>query len=101
MEEMKDKQYVEESEEITETPHFKIKYFHGVNSVRSLNRAIRRGLLTTEGMEMPKKPFNNRANTSKRKNVHSRVMNEIKKGVYKNIERLKMNYLNSVTPKLN
>ena len=39
------------------------------------------------GTILPKRPFNNRANTSKRKGVHSRVMNEQKKEAYGFIKR--------------
>lgn len=40
------------------------------------NRAYRRG------NHIPNHPFNNRANTCKRKGKHSRLFNEIKKTVY-------------------
>lgn len=40
------------------------------------NRAYRRG------NHIPNHPFNNRANTCKRKGKHSRQFNEIKKTVY-------------------
>lgn len=40
------------------------------------NRAYRRG------HHIPNHPFNNRANTCKRKRKHSRQFNEIKKTVY-------------------
>ena len=43
---------------------------------------MRRGHVTTEGIVMQRRPFNNRANTSKRNGVHSRSTNELKKKIY-------------------
>lgn len=54
--------------------------------VRSLRRAFKRGRLTPDGTLITR-PFNNRANTSKRKGVHSRVMNEINKRDYELFKR--------------
>lgn len=48
----------------------------------TLNRRMRRRGILPDGSLLNRKPFNNRANTSKRKGVHSRVMNELKKKVY-------------------
>ena len=56
--------------------------YNGVYRFRSIRRAMRRGHVTTEGIVMPIRPFNNRANTSKRKGVHSRSTNELKKKIY-------------------
>lgn len=42
---------------------------------------MRRGDVTEYDTLVPKRPFNNRANTSDR-GVHSRVMNERKKSIY-------------------
>lgn len=56
--------------------------YEGVHRFKSIRRAIRRGHVTTEGIIIPKRPFNNRANTSKRKGVHSRSTNELKKKIY-------------------
>lgn len=53
-----------------------------VHRFKSIRRAIRRGHVTTEGIIIPRRPFNNRANTSKRKGVHSRGTNELKKKIY-------------------
>lgn len=53
-----------------------------VHRFKSIRRAIRRGHVTAEGIVMPRRPFNNRANTSKRKGVHSRSTNELKKKIY-------------------
>lgn len=49
---------------------------------KSVRRAMRRGHITEFGIMIPKRPFNNRANTSKRKGVHSRFENLIKKRDY-------------------
>lgn len=49
------------------------------SKVRSLRRAFKRGRLTQFGLLVSKRPFNNRANTSKRKGAHSRTGNEQKK----------------------
>jgi hypothetical protein len=51
-------------------------------SVRSLRRAFKRGRLTQFGLLIQKRPFNNRANTSKRKGANSRFVNEQKKKDY-------------------
>ena len=56
--------------------------YDGVHRFKSIRRAIRRGHVTTEGIIIPRRPFNNRANTSKRKGVHSRSTNELKKKIY-------------------
>ena len=56
--------------------------YDGVHRFRSIRRAMRRGHVTTEGIIIPRRPFNNRANTSKRKGVHSRSTNELKKKIY-------------------
>ena len=56
--------------------------FAAAKKVKSIRRSIKRGKISMTGMLFPKRPFNNRANTSKRKGVHSRVMNEQKKKAY-------------------
>lgn len=48
----------------------------------TLNRRMRRRGILPNGSLLNRKPFNNRANTSKRKGVHSRVMNELKRRMY-------------------
>lgn len=60
----------------------RLKNFQGVSKFKSIKRAIRRGHVTRDGMIVPNKPFNNRGNTSKRKDIHSRVTNEYKKEIY-------------------
>ena len=47
-----------------------------------MNRHQRRQLIFPNGVAAPKRPFNNRANTSRRPGVHSRTTNQIKKKIY-------------------
>lgn len=56
--------------------------FEAVRKFKSVNRAIKRGHVSLHGVIYPKRPFNNRANTSRRKGHHSRVVNEKKKVIY-------------------
>lgn len=53
-----------------------------VKVFKSLQRAIRRGQVMSNGVIAPIRPFHNKANTSKRKGVHSRKFNEEKKKIY-------------------
>ena len=53
-----------------------------IGKYKSIERALRRGHLTQYGRIVPKRPFNNRANTSKKKKAHSRSVNEYKKNIY-------------------
>lgn len=64
-----------------------LKTFEAVSKFKSVNRAIKRGHVTPNGLIIPKRPFNNRANTSKRKGVHSRRTNELKKQIYEQIKQ--------------
>ena len=50
--------------------------FDAVSKYKSVARAIRRGDVTKYGTITPKRPFNNRVNTSRRAGVSSRTMNE-------------------------
>lgn len=59
-----------------------LKYFDIVFKFKSAPRAIRRGHADIDGYLYPSRPFNNRANTSRRTNVHSRKMNILKQKVY-------------------
>lgn len=52
--------------------------FDAVSKYKSAARAIRRGGVAKYGTITPKRPFNNRANTSRRAGVNSRTMNEYK-----------------------
>lgn len=56
--------------------------FEAVGKFKSVRRAIKKGLVTPWGIIAPKKPFNNRANTSNRKGTHSRKNNDFKKQIY-------------------
>lgn len=56
--------------------------FDAVSKYKSVARAIRRGDVTKYGTITPKRPFNNRVNTSRRASVNSRTMNEYKKNIY-------------------
>lgn len=56
--------------------------YFATSKYRSINRAYKRNHVTVNGMLIPQRPFNNRANTSTRKGVHSRVLNELKKKYY-------------------
>ena len=60
----------------------KLLTFEGVQKYKSVNRAIKRGHVTSYGMIMPDRPYNNRSNTSKRKGIHSRKNNELKRKIY-------------------
>lgn len=52
-----------------------------IGKYRSIGRAIRRGHVTQLGMAVPRRPFNNRSNTSRRKGIDSRN-NVVKKTLY-------------------
>lgn len=56
--------------------------FDAVSKYKSVARAIRRGDVVKYGTIAPKRPFNNRANTSRRAGVNSRATNEYKKNIY-------------------
>ena len=56
--------------------------FDGVRKFSSVFRAVRRGHVSPTGVVYPDRPYNNRANTSKRKGVHSRMFNELKRDIY-------------------
>lgn len=58
-----------------------LRSFVAVGKFKSVNRAIKRGLVTDSGTLIPRRPFNNRANTSRR-DTHSRVFNEVRRSIY-------------------
>jgi hypothetical protein len=66
-----------------------MKNFNATSMYKSVGRAIRRGHMLPSGIVYPKRPFNNRANTSKRRGVHSRVNNELKKCIYGELQQYK------------
>lgn len=79
------KEYLEKNKPKISQLH--LQTFYWVPKVRSVRRAIKRGRMTFSGMLCPWRPFNNRANTSKRKGVHSRYIDEIKRHIYYGIRK--------------
>ena len=59
-----------------------LRTFECSRRFKSVQRAFRRGRITTYGVIVPNRPFHNRANTCKRKGKHSRAYNEFKKRLY-------------------
>ena len=59
-----------------------LKHFLDIVLFFDIRRAIRRGHVSAFGQIYPRRPFNNRANTSNRKGIHSRVHNELCKKIY-------------------
>lgn len=76
---------------LTET--LNLRDYRAVGKFKSIRRAIRRGLVSPSGTICPKRPFNNRANTSRSKGHHSRVMNEVKKSIYEQLKHRRAEYL--------
>ena len=76
---------------LTET--LNLRDYRAVGKFKSIRRAIRRGLVSPSGTTCPKRPFNNRANTSRKKGHHSRVMNEVKKSIYEQLKHRRAEYL--------
>lgn len=76
---------------LTET--LNLRDYRAVGKFKSIRRAIRKGLVSPSGTICPKRPFNNRANTSRRKGHHSRVMNEVKKSIYGQLKHRRAEYL--------
>lgn len=63
--------------------------YEAVGKFKSVRRAIRRGHVSLDGVIYPKRPFNNKANTSTRKGHHSRTMNERRKLIYAELRHRK------------
>lgn len=62
----------------------------GGKRVKSINRSIKRGIISdVTGELMPKRPFHNKKNTSKREGKHSRQLNEDKKKIYAKLRECK------------
>ena len=80
-ENQQENQKVDESE-VKEAIEVMGNFIRASHFFRSVKRAMRRGHVTSFGMIVSRRPFNNRANTSKRKGVHSRFVNQIKKRDY-------------------
>lgn len=90
LEENKVQRELMSEEEFEEHIHNRIMPLHlvtyeAVRKYKSVRRAIRRGHVTSEGLIMPSRPFNNKKNSCKR-GKHSRPMNEEKKRVYASIK---------------
>lgn len=68
--------------DIVERGVLPLRTFNVVGRYKSVARAYKRGHISLTGDIYPKRPFSNRANTTKRKGRHSRVMNELKKNIY-------------------
>lgn len=90
LEENKVQRELMSEEEFKEYIHNRIMPLHlatyeAVRKYKSIRRAIRRGYVTSEGIIMPSRPFNNRKNSCKR-GKHSKQMNEEKKRVYASIK---------------
>ena len=73
------KQYLEESINLLD--------YTCVGRFKSVIRAYKRGHISKNGFIYPRRPFHNKANTSKRKGVHSRRLNEYKKKIYGDIHK--------------
>ena len=59
-----------------------LRTFEAISKFKSVQRAFRRGHITTYGYIVPARPFHNKKNTCKRKGHHSRAYNEFKKRLY-------------------
>lgn len=64
----------------------RLTHFESVRKFRSVGRALKRGHIISNGIFIPRRPFNNRANTSNRKGIHSRVFNETKRKIYEQLK---------------
>ena len=69
-------------QKINKMDNLNLVYYNVISEFKSVRRAIRRGNISPIGLNVPNRPFNNRGNTSKRTNIHSRSMNEYKKRLY-------------------
>lgn len=87
MQQEKFEAYLKEKTNEYKTQFFLRNYIIAANTFKSANRAFKRGHISIQGYIAPKRPFNNRANTCKRKSSHSRGTNEYKKLLYEQIKR--------------
>ena len=90
LEENKVQRELMSEEEFKEHIHNRIMPLHlvtyeAVRNYKSVRRAIKRGHVTSEGVIMPSRPFNNKKSSCKR-GKHSKPMNEEKKRVYASIK---------------
>lgn len=90
------KKYLGNKADIVEDPlteTLNLRDYRAAGKFKSIRRAIRKGLVSPSGTICPKRPFNNRANTSRKKGHHSRVMNEVKKSIYGQLKHRRAEYL--------
>lgn len=66
-----------------------LRTYEAVSKFKSVRRAIRRGHVSLDGIIFPKRPFNNKANTCKRKGHYSRTINGRKKMIYEQLKHRK------------
>ena len=66
-----------------------LRTYEVISKCKSVERAIKRGQVSLDGILFPKRPFNNRANTCKRKGHYSRTINERKKMIYEQLKHRK------------
>lgn len=78
---------LEEKVTLSEVSFIMSNLLYPSSKVRSLRRAFKRGRLTQFGLLISKRPFNNRANTSKRNGKSSRFVTEQKKKDYEYAKR--------------
>ena len=77
------KEYIDSNkEEAFRKGFLTLKDYFCVHKFKSVRRAIKRGHISLLGDIYPRKPYNNRKNTSKRPGVHSRTLNELKRRIY-------------------
>ena len=74
-------------QKINKMDNLNLVYYNVISEFKSVRRAIRRGNISPIGLSVPNRPFNNRGNTSKRTNIHSRSMNEYKKRIYEQLKQ--------------
>ena len=66
-----------------------LRTYEAVSKFKSVRRAIKRGNVSLDGYIFPNRPFNNRANTSGRKGIHSRGFNVERKRIYEQLKHRK------------
>ena len=66
-----------------------LRTYEVISKCKSVKRAIKRGQVSLDGILFPKRPFNNRPNTCKRKGHYSRTINERKKVIYEQLKHRK------------
>lgn len=59
-----------------------LKDYYCTKHFKSVRRAIKKGYMSVWGDIYPRRPFNNRKNTCKRKGHHSRKLSNISREVY-------------------